>query len=40
LTTSYLIDGDGTIKLVHEGFRDGDIKAIRNEVRKLVEGSK
>lgn len=40
MPTSYLIDRDGTIKLVHEGFRDGDIKAIRNEVRKLVEGKK
>ncbi len=37
MPTSYLIDRDGTIKLVHEGFREGDIKTIRSEIRKLVE---
>lgn len=38
MPTSYLIDRDGTIRLVHEGYRSGDIKTIRREVRKLVEG--
>jgi peroxiredoxin len=40
MPTSYLIDRDGTIKHVHKGYRDGDIKSIRREVRKLVEGGK
>lgn len=39
MPTSYLIDRDGTIKLVHEGYRSGDIKTIRREVRSLVEGA-
>lgn len=38
MPTSYLIDRDGTIRLVHEGYRSGDIDTIRREVRKLVEG--
>jgi len=40
MPTSYLIDRDGTIRLVHEGYRSGDIETIRREVRKLVEAKR
>ncbi len=40
MPTSYLIDRDGTVKLVHEGYRKGDIEKIRREVRELIEGGK
>jgi thiol-disulfide isomerase/thioredoxin len=37
MPTSYLIDRKGVIRLVHEGFRRGDIETIREEIGKLVE---
>jgi len=40
MPTSYLIDRDGTIRLVHEGYRSGDIDEIREAVRKLVAGGR
>lgn len=36
MPTSYLIAPDGTIKLVHMGFRDGDIELIEEEIAKLL----
>jgi len=36
MPTSYLIDREGVIRLVHEGFRDGDIDLIEEEIRKLL----
>ena len=36
MPTSYLIDQKGVIRMVHEGFRKGDIETIRAEVEKLV----
>jgi peroxiredoxin len=38
MPTSYLIDQKGVIRMVHEGFRKGDIETIRAEVEKLVKG--
>jgi len=36
MPTSYLIDTDGTVKLVHMGFRDGDMEVIEAEVHELL----
>jgi len=36
MPTSYLIAPDGTVKLVHMGFRDGDIELIEEEISKLL----
>lgn len=36
MPTSYLIDRKGVIRLVHEGFRKGDIEVIQGEIQKLV----
>jgi peroxiredoxin len=36
MPTSYLIDRDGVIRHVHEGFREGDIEDIRHEIVKLL----
>ena len=33
MPTSYLIGRDGTVKLVHMGFRDGDIELIEQAIR-------
>jgi peroxiredoxin len=37
MPTSYLIDRDGVVRVVHKGYRDGDMKKIRAEVRKWLE---
>ncbi len=37
MPTSYLIDADGVIQLVHEGFRDGDVELIEEEIRSLLQ---
>lgn len=39
MPTSYLIAPDGTVKLVHMGFRDGDIELIEEEITKLLAGN-
>jgi len=36
MPTSYLIDRKGVVRLVHPGFRRGDIETIRDEITKLV----
>ena len=36
MPTSYLIDRKGVVRLVHEGFRKGDIDTLRGEIRSLV----
>jgi thiol-disulfide isomerase/thioredoxin len=33
---AYLIDGDGVIRYVHRGFRDGDIDEVRQRIRALL----
>jgi len=40
MPTSYLIDRQGVIRYVHEGFREGDIEDIRHEIVKLLKGGK
>ena len=37
MPTSYLIKPDGTVELVHLGFRDGDIELIEAEIVKVLE---
>jgi len=37
MPTSYLIDRRGVVRVVHKGYREGDMKKIRAEVRKWVE---
>ena len=37
MPTSYLIDPDGVVRLVHEGFRNGDIEKIEEEIKALLE---
>jgi len=36
MPTSYLIDRNGVVRYVHEGYRRGDDKALRAEIRKLL----
>jgi thiol-disulfide isomerase/thioredoxin len=36
MPTAYLIDGDGVIRYVHRGFRDGDIRELRERIEKLL----
>ncbi|MDJ0867630.1 MAG: TlpA disulfide reductase family protein [Myxococcota bacterium] len=36
MPTSYLIDGQGVVRYVHEGFRKGDGDALRREIRALL----
>ena len=36
MPTSYLIDRKGVIRMVHEGFRSGDIELIRSEINKQL----
>jgi thiol-disulfide isomerase/thioredoxin len=36
MPTAYLIDGDGAIRYVHRGFRDGDVDALREKIKKLI----
>ena len=38
MPTSYLIDGEGVIRLVHRGFQRGDGETLRAEIRKLLGG--
>lgn len=37
MPTSYLIDEEGVVKMVHEGFRDGDLELIEEEIRSLLQ---
>lgn len=39
MPTSYLISPDGEVRLVHMGFRDGDIEIIEKEVLKILSGN-
>jgi thiol-disulfide isomerase/thioredoxin len=36
MPTSYLIDQDGVVRLVHRGFRSGDMDEIRKQIDKLL----
>jgi cytochrome c biogenesis protein CcmG/thiol:disulfide interchange protein DsbE len=36
MPTSYLIDQSGIVRYVHRGFRDGDIEAIRREIKQRL----
>ena len=36
MPTSYLIDPEGTVRLVHMGFRDGDMEEIEAAIEELV----
>lgn len=36
MPTSYLVTPDGTVRLVHMGFRDGDIEHIEAEIEKVL----
>ncbi|MDF1766024.1 MAG: TlpA disulfide reductase family protein [Gammaproteobacteria bacterium] len=36
MPTSYLIDPEGKIRLVHTGFRDGDMEEIEAEIQALL----
>jgi cytochrome c biogenesis protein CcmG/thiol:disulfide interchange protein DsbE len=36
MPTSYLIDREGVVRLVHEGFRNGDIEKIEQEIQSLL----
>jgi peroxiredoxin len=38
MPTSFLIDRDGVIRLVHRGFKKADVDELRAEIRKLVGG--
>ena len=38
MPTSFLIDRKGVIRLVHKGFRSGDIEDIEAEIMKAVKG--
>ncbi len=39
MPTSYLIDPDGTVKLVHMGFRSGDIEMIEEAIQESLAGN-
>jgi thiol-disulfide isomerase/thioredoxin len=36
MPTSYVIDGNGVVRLVHEGFRDGDLAELRPKIEALM----
>ncbi|HTR01258.1 MAG TPA: TlpA disulfide reductase family protein [Candidatus Acidoferrum sp.] len=36
MPTAFLLDGNGTIRLIHQGFKSNDIKLIEAEVQKLL----
>ncbi len=36
MPTSYLIDRDGVVRYVHEGFRKSDVEVLRGKIRGLV----
>jgi hypothetical protein len=40
MPTSYLLDRNGVVRYVHEGFRRGDEKALREEIDKLLRKGK
>jgi thiol-disulfide isomerase/thioredoxin len=33
---AYLVDGDGAIRYVHKGFREGDVEKLREHIEKLI----
>lgn len=39
MPTSYLIDRDGVVRVVHRGFRKGDLEKLRGQIRKLLDAS-
>ncbi len=38
MPTSYLIDAQGIVRLVHQGFRQGDVEHLRYEIEELLTG--
>ena len=40
MPTSYLIDRQGVVRLVHPGFRTSDVEGLRKQIRTLVETKK
>jgi peroxiredoxin len=38
MPTSYLIDPDGTVRMVHIGFRDGDIEMVEEAIKSALSG--
>jgi thiol-disulfide isomerase/thioredoxin len=36
MPTAYLIDGEGAVRYVHRGFRDGDAEKLREHIRQLL----
>jgi thiol-disulfide isomerase/thioredoxin len=40
MPTSYLIDTNGVVRLVHKGYRNGDIDHLRKQVQKLLDAQK
>jgi thiol-disulfide isomerase/thioredoxin len=36
MPTTYLIDQNGVVRLVHKGFRNGDMDEIREQIQKLL----
>lgn len=36
MPTSFLVDRDGTIRMIHEGYRDGDLQRIENALTPLL----
>lgn len=36
MPTSYVIDADGVVRLIHRGYRDGDLEALRPKIRELM----
>jgi cytochrome c biogenesis protein CcmG, thiol:disulfide interchange protein DsbE len=39
MPSSYLISPDGTVELVHMGFRNGDMEILEEEVKKVLAGN-
>ncbi len=39
MPTSYLVSPDGVVRLVHMGFRNGDIEIIEEEILKILAGN-
>ena len=37
MPTSYLVDGNGLVRFVHTGFREGDEAAIEKEIQSLTD---
>jgi thiol-disulfide isomerase/thioredoxin len=40
MPTSYLIDRNGVVRMVHPGFRSSDVAALRARIKTLVEATK